>query len=273
MNERLHLYQQHLYTFETCPRRFYLRYLARVPWPEALLEPGLESAYDHGRRFHRWVERDFLGLPVADESDTDPTLRRWWSIYQSRRPALPPGQRFVETTLTIPIGREGRHTLSGRFDLIVVGEGEDGRPSAAIYDWKTGEPRDIGRLRRAWQTRVYLAVLAEGGAALVPDKPEAFAPGRLSFTYWYIEDPEHPRVIRYDEAAHRRNMAELEALVGRIDEQLTAGEWPLTDSLAECRHCAYQAHCDRRTAGEPLLAELDEDAPEPDEEWLEPQWG
>lgn len=273
MNERLHLYQQHLYTFETCPRRFYLRYLARVPWPEAPLGPEQETAYERGRRFHRWIERDFLGLPFTDETDMDPMLRRWWSIYRANRPALPEGQRFVETSLTIPIGRERRHTLSGRFDLVVVGKGEDGRPAATIYDWKTGEPRDIGRLRRAWQTRVYLAVLAEGGAALAPDMAEAFAPDRLTFIYWYVEDPDHPRVIKYDEATHRRNLAELEALVGRIDEQLLSGEWPLTDALAECRQCAYQAYCGRHAAGDPLLIEPDEDELEPDDLWLEPQWG
>ena len=57
MNESLTLAQQHLYTFQTCRRRFYLRYLARVPWPEAPLGSQQEQAYEHGRRFHRWIER------------------------------------------------------------------------------------------------------------------------------------------------------------------------------------------------------------------------
>lgn len=273
MNERLHLAQQHLYTFGACPRRFYLRYLARVPWPEAPLGSEQELAYERGRRFHRWIERDFLGLPVTDETDMDPVLRRWWSIYRASGPKLPAGQRFVETSLTIPIGRERRHTLSGRFDLVIVNRDEDGQLAAAIYDWKTGEPRDVGRLQRAWQTRVYLAVLAEGGAALAPDTPEAFAPDRLSFTYWYVEDPDHPRIIRYDAAAHRHNLAELEAVVAHIDEQLVSGEWPLTDVLAECGQCAYQAYCGRQSADGPLLPEPDEEDVEPGEDWLEPPWG
>lgn len=273
MNERLHLYQQHLYTFEACPRRFYLRYLAHVPWPEAPLGPDQALAYERGRRFHRWIERDFLGLLATDETHRDPLLQQWWSIYRANRPALPAGQRFVEASLTIPIGHDNRHTLSGRFDLVVVGDDVDGRPAATIYDWKTGDPRAIGRLRRAWQTRVYLAVLAEGGAALAPGNPEAFAPNRLSFIYWYVEDPDHPRVIRYDEASHRRNLAELEAVVAGIDEQLATGDWPLTDTLAECRLCAYQTYCGRQTAGDPLPVEADEDALEPAEDWLEPQWG
>ncbi len=79
----------------------------------------------------------------------------------------------------------------------------------------------MARLRRAWQTRVYLIVLAEGGAALVPEKPEAFVPDHLSFTYWYVEDPDHPRVIDYSEANHRRNLSELETIVAEIDRQLT----------------------------------------------------
>lgn len=273
MNDRLTLTQQHLYTFEACPRRFYLRFLARVPWPEAPLGPEQELAYERGRRFHRWIERRFLGLPVTDETVMDPLLSSWWSTYRSNGPELPPGRRFIETSLTIPIGPGGRHLLSGRFDLVVVSEGEEGRPSAAIFDWKTGEPREMARLRRAWQTRVYLIVLAEGGAALVPEKPEAFVPDRLSFTYWYVEDPDHPRVIEYSKANHRRNLSELETIVAEIDRQLTENKWPLTDDWSECRQCAYQAYCGRQAAGSAPVEDLEEDELDSDEAWLEPQWG
>jgi CRISPR/Cas system-associated exonuclease Cas4 (RecB family) len=268
---RLTLSQQHLYTFEVCRRRFYLRFLARVPWPEAPLGPEQELAYERGRRFHRWIERRFLGLPnTVEETDQDPVLRGWWATYLQSAPQLPNGRRFVETALTIPIGPAGRHLLTGRFDLLIVGEGEDGR--GAIFDWKTGEPRPVERLRRAWQTRVYLVVLAEGGAALLPDQPHSFAPGRLSFTYWYVAEPELPRVIAYDDATHRRNRTEIEAIVAEIDRELVENQWPLTPDWNECRRCAYQALCGRQAAGVGQLDEADED--EPDEETrLEPEWG
>ncbi len=273
MTESLTLAQQHLYTFQTCRRRFYLRYLVRLPWPEAPLGLAQEEAYDRGRRFHRWIERRMLGLPVMDESEHDPVLTGWWGVFQRHAPPLPDGRRFVETSLTVPIGPEGRHRLTGRFDLLIVTDEPD--PAARLFDWKTGEPRELPRLRRAWQTRVYLFVLAEGGRALAPDAPAAFAPERLSITYWYVEDPTWPRVVAYDAAAHRGNRAELEAIVAEIDAELTRNEWAKTDDWNECRHCAYRAHCGRQAAGKGALDdtadELDED--ELDDLWLEPQWG
>jgi len=272
MTDRLTLSQNHLYTFRACPRRFYLRYLARVPWPEAPLGRSQELAYERGQRFHRRLERHFLGLPTASDEETDAELRVWWDTFGSHAPALPKGRRFVEAGLTVPIGN---HFLTGRFDLLIVGAGPDGQPAAHLFDWKTGEPRPLDRLRAAWQTRVYLAVLAEGGAALLPETAAAFAPDRLSLTYWYVADPEQPRVIAYDAAAHRRNWAELESIVAAIDSLLPAGTadaWPLTDDLSECRRCAYQALTGRLAAGEAGPEALDEDEPPPDD-WLEPQWG
>ena len=267
----LTLTQAHLYTFRACPRRFYLRYLARVPWPEAPLGAAQEEAYDRGHRFHRRAERHFLGL-AADEEENDAVLRVWWDTFRRQGPPLPPGRRFVEAGLTVPIGN---HYLTGRFDLLIVGADESGRPAAHVFDWKTGDPRPLARLRAAWQTRVYLAVLAQGGAALVPEAAEAFAPDRLRFTYWYAADPDQPRVIAYDAAAHRRHWAELEGMVAEIARLLaigTADAWPLTDDLTECRRCAYQALTGRLSVGEAEQVAPDEDEPPPDE-WLEPQWG
>lgn len=271
MTISLTLAQHHLYTFQACPRRFYLRFLARVPWPEAPLGSELETAYDRGRRFHRRIERYFLGLPVSDESNADPVLNAWWDTFLNHAPRPPGDRRFVETALTIPIGPEGRHHLTGRFDLLVIDDGD--RPAAALVDWKTGEPRTIERLRRAWQTRVYLILLAEGGPALTPEAPAAFAPDRLSLTYWYLEDPTRPRVVNYDPVTHRRNLAEVEQTVAQIDACLASGEWPLTEEWAECRRCAYQAYCGRQAAGFAGLEDVDEDEEMPDDAWLEPQWG
>lgn len=271
MTNRLTLSQTHFFTFSACPRRFFLRYLARVPWPEAPLGEAQEQAYERGRRFHRRLERHFLGL-TSVEDEGDPELLVWWDTFRRHAPALPEGRRFVELSLTVPIGN---HFLTGRFDLLIVGPNAAGEPAAHIFDWKTGEPRPAERLRVAWQTRVYLAVLAEGGAALLPDAAQAFAPEQLSLTYWYLADPERPRVIPYDAATHQRSWAEMESIVTSIDERLPANTpeaWPLTDDLGECRRCPYQALTGRQEAGASQPDDIDEDEPPPDE-WLEPQWG
>ena len=274
MTELPILSQQHLYHFQVCPRRFFLRYMARLPWPEAPLGSEQELAYERGRRFHRWVERHFLGLPVTDELSSDPVLAVWWTTFLSQPPPVVDGQRYPETGLTIPVGAEGRQRLTGRFDLLVAGTGTDGLPAAFVYDWKTGEPRTVQQLRHAWQTKVYLVLLAEGGSALVPERPDAFAAGQLSFTYWYVEDPERPRVIAYDEATHAQYRREIEAVVTEMERQLVEQVWPLTEDWSDCRHCPYRVYCGRQAAGSGILdTGEDEEADVAIEEWLEPQWG
>lgn len=234
--------------------------------------PELETAYERGRRFHRWVERYFLGLPVPDGNDADPVLLEWWATFRHKAPAIPAGLRFVETSVTVPVGR---HFLTGRFDLLVVSENEDRTPSARLFDWKTGEPRTVQRLENAWQTRVYLAVLTEGAAALLHEPKSDPAPDHITMTYWYLEDPERPRTIHYNTDRHARNWADLTAMVAEVDERLASDDWPLTDDWSLCRHCAYRAYCDRMTAGEglPDIDDEAEDEFDPADDWLEPQWG
>jgi hypothetical protein len=273
MTERLTLAQQHLYTFSVCRRRFFLRYLARLPWPEAPLGSQQEAAYERGRLFHRRLERLFLGLPVTDEVESDPVVDSWWATFQQRGSTLPEGQRFVEASLTIPIGPDGKHLLTGRFDLLIIGTGNDGPLAATLFDWKTGEPRSLEKLLRAWQTRVYLLLLAAGGAALAPGEAGAFAPDRLTMVYWYVDEPGQPRLIHYDEATHRRNRSEVEAVVAEIDRQLVANEWPLTDDWSECARCAYRVYCGRTAAGVAPLDIAEADEMEVEDEWLEPSWG
>jgi hypothetical protein len=272
MTERLTLAQQHLYTFSVCQRRFYLRYLAHLPWPEAPLGSQQEAAYERGRLFHRRLERLFLGLPLTGEAESDPVVDSWWATFQQYGPTLPEGQRFVEASLTIPIGPDGQHRLTGRFDLLIVHTAGD-KPAAALFDWKTGAPRPLEKLRRAWQTRVYLLLLAGGGPALAPDAAGAFVPDRLSLTYWYVDEPGQPRVIPYDEATHRRHRGEVAAVVAEIDHQLVVNEWPLTDDWSECARCAYRVYCGRTAAGVAPLDVAEDDEMEAEDEWLEPQWG
>lgn len=269
MNQSLSLAQQHLYTFRACPRRFYLRYLIHVPWPEAPLGSELELAYERGRRFHRWVERYLLGLPVESAAETDPVIRDWWSIYLNQGPDLPAGQRYVEAGLTVPIGR---HFLMGRFDLLVIDRSASNQARGTIFDWKTGNPRPIERLLHAWQTRVYLAVLAEGGAALADGAAGELSSDMMSMVYWYLEDPRTPRVVAYSQAQHRSNWQELTELVSEIDRQLSVQEWPLTSDWSECRQCPYQAYCGRQAAGQFELEVEDEEEPEEIDLWLEPPY-
>lgn len=262
--DTLTLSQHSLQTFLICQRRFQLRYLVGLPWPSIPLDDTQETAAEHGRQFHQLLERHFLGLPTPPETIVDDTVRSWWGIFQRNQPPLPPGQRHPERELTVPIGR---HLLTGRFDLLVLGRDETtGEPAAQLFDWKTGRPpANDEQLRRSWQTRLYLALLAEGGHVLLGgEQQERLDPDRLAITYWYVAEPDRPRTIRYSRAEHEQNWAELTALVGQIEERMAEGTsldhtWPLTDDWSVCRMCSYQAFNGRQEAGPPLPATIDED--------------
>jgi hypothetical protein len=246
-----------LNTLEICRRRFQLRYLDRLAWPIVPSDPGTEKALERGRHYHQILHRHFLGLDASLEANADPILQRWWRAFLAHGPDLPPGERLPELQLTVPLGH---HLLAGRFDLLVRGP-ERWR----LYDWKTdARPRPVEHLRRAWQTRLYLALAVEGSAAL----GRALKPEQVSLTYWYANAPEDPPItFAYDADWHNQNWSGLRALLDELDRRLADGErWPLTDDLAQCRRCPYQVICNRATA----LLDLSEWEHEPDDQPLEP---
>jgi hypothetical protein len=222
-----------------CQRRFQLRYEQRLAWPTGPLEGRTAGALERGRRFHRMLQRHFLGLPETPPPGDEPELVLWWQRFQSQAPRLPAGRRLPEFNLTVPIGR---HFLTGRFDLLIAGESD-----LHIYDWKTGvRPRSLAALRDDLQTRVYLALAAEGAQALW----NGVSPEAIKLTYWYSSDPPMIRSLVYDAAWHAENWGFLQELARQIEQQLGTGEaLPLTDDLTQCQRCAYQAYCGRQSEG------------------------
>jgi hypothetical protein len=288
MDDALTLGQNKLTTFLTCQRRFYLRYRARLPWPEPPLPAEQEEALSLGQQFHQLLERHFLGLPVEEALGENGRLRHWWSQFQNHPPDLPPGKRLPEVSLTVPLGSvtgdrysvigERSPMLVGRFDLVVLGETKEGAPAVHIYDWKTGRPQPLAELRQSWQTRLYLALAAEGGRALFSVtsgqdsvdsdklivKSGQLAPETVELSYWYVNAPDEPRTIGYSQAAHEQNWTELTAVASQImagikeekgvfpHQPLAIGLpdplWPKTEDWSHCAFCAYQAYCGRQGA-------------------------
>ena len=245
MSETLLLSQHKLNTFLTCQRRFHLRFRQRLSWPNRPLADHWAEVRERGEQFHRLLERHFLKLPVVAEAIDDVEVRRWWSLFKNNV-KLPAGETYPERSLTVPIGG---HVLNGRFDLLILDP-----DSAHIFDWKTGHPRSEADLRHDWQTRLYLAMLAESGAAL----GHTLQSDQLAITYWYVNDPQAPRTIRYNLAWHTQNWADIQALTAQIDAALAKDDWPLTDNWSHCRQCAYQAYCSRQEAGAPVTHEIEE---------------
>lgn len=264
MTIELTLSRRQLTDFLACQRRFQLRYLNRLPWPAAPTDDHLQQSLLQGQLFHQLLQRYFLGFPPDDDALGDERLRGWWQAFQTNGPNLPSGRRLTELTLTVPIGR---HLLTGRFDLLVLGQNQ-----AHIFDWKTeARPRPETQLRADLQTRLYLALLAEGSKALVAPAPPV-SPEQIAMTYWYANDPTKSVTIPYSQAQHDQNWAELQAAVSTIEHRLQDPTiWPLTDNLNECARCAYQVYCDRQVAVA-LLTEPDDEDDLPVTNWqLEPE--
>ncbi|MBK8903370.1 MAG: PD-(D/E)XK nuclease family protein [Anaerolineaceae bacterium] len=271
MDTRLSLSQYKLATFLACQRRFQLRYLRRLPWPATPLPERTEQLLQHGQEFHQLVEQHFLGLPVTPSTIPNEQVRQWWQAFVTHSPVpeLPTNTRFLpETGLTVPLGN---HLLYGRFDLLVLGKDEQERPFAHVFDWKTGRPADAATLKSRWQTRLYLALLAEGGSAFWSQNGQ-LSPEQISLTYWYVQEPAAPVTIGYSAGEHQANWADLQQIAARLDEASAANTWPLTDDWSECRECAYQIYCGRQGAGTavPEIDEAEEPA-RPDERLLLPE--
>ncbi|MFN2136481.1 MAG: PD-(D/E)XK nuclease family protein [Candidatus Promineifilaceae bacterium] len=251
MPQPLILDQSALAAFVTCPRRFQLRYLLQAPWPSSPLDSQQNQAVERGRAFHRLVEQHLHGVAVSADLIADPVVRGWWRSFQTDGPAKAGGRLFPEHRLTVPASSS---FLAGRFDLLVVNQDAD-HPSLAIYDWKTSSPRTAEALRSEWQTRLYLALAAEGSSAFLPPD-RTLSPEDISLSYWYPTDPDAAVELQYNSEWHQENWAQILSLVTDI-ERLNPGQvWPLTNDLQRCRSCMYQAHCGRQEAGTaPFLAE------------------
>ncbi len=251
-------------SFLACPRQFQLRLLERRPWPRRPLSADQEARLAKGQAFHQIVQRYFARLDTAVPPH-DADVNRWWQAFQRCPPPIPAGdgvRLLPEMSLTILVpGFDGRILLTGRFDLLAVSD-----TAAHIFDWKTGRPRPLSDLRHDWQTRLYLALLAEGGQAVRQVVP----PKQITITYWYAAAPDAPRTIAYAAAEHSRTLADLQAIAAQIEALTGRAEWPLTDDLTHCGSCPFQVICGRVSA----LAASDEPVewePEPVAAQLEPE--
>ncbi len=238
--------QASLVTFATCRRRFQLRYLEQLSWPGLPLTPQQQTAIVQGQAFHQSIERFLLGLGEKAEALADDQLQLWWQRFRENMLPLPSGLVLPELQLTVPVGN---HFLTGRFDLLIV-RGEGAKTEIQVYDWKTSRPQTAKVLEETWQTKLYLALLAEGGDALL-EKEDVVLADNISLTYWYVSAPQLPRTIKYSQEQHAQNWTEIELLVREIDACLQEELWPLTDNWSHCRSCAYWAYCGRFEAGLP----------------------
>lgn len=195
---------------------------------------------ERGRRFHELARQHFLGLNVAGQvAAAEAEIKEWWAALASSPPELPANARYYpEAGLSTPLGG---YRLAARYDLLAIAE-----DAARIVDWKTGRPLpSVEVLRGDVQTRVYLYVLAEGGAAYHTDRP--LPPEALSLLYWQPRGPEQIP-LAYSAAQRDEDRAFLEALVAAIAAHAPADMGPVQDEQV-CASCAYAPLCGRASGG------------------------
>jgi RecB family exonuclease len=231
--------QRNMHDFRECARRFQLRHLLRQEWPAPLLEPIAEAEAEakRGERFHRLLERHFLGLPTLPPAN--PELAGWWAAFQGAEKALnlPTAIRKPEVTYSIPVAGQ---RLMARFDLVAIDPGK----SIVIVDWKTGRrPSNPDLLRKRMQTFVYLAV---GQRALETEFGGPIPPEAIRLMYWFVATPADPVTIHLpDPVEFYGYVAFVEKFVRLIQISAEGNNWPLTDDLRRCSVCNYRSYCNR----------------------------
>ncbi len=238
--------QASLQDYEDCARRFQLRYIDRQPWPAVEIEPALQHEEDTllGQRFHRVLERHFLGVPdkiIEAGLDSD-ALRRWWRAFQMEPPLnLPKEVLLPEQRLAISVGET---RLLAVIDLLAIDPGR----RIVIVDWKTGRyrpPREV--MEKRLQTRVYPYVVVEAAAHFWGGPVD---PARVSMIYWFADDPAQPHAFLYDRRQHEETAAYLHERVRTILNGSRDEIWPLTSDERLCGYCIYRSLCGRGVSAE-----------------------
>jgi hypothetical protein len=250
--------QSSLQDFETCARRFQLRYLQQLRWPAIESEPVREAERlaQLGIDFHRLVQQHIAGLPedvlTNSLAESDPALLGWWQSYLRHRPTLAPETRlYPEVMLSTPL-RDYR--LLARFDLLAAQP--DG--TFLIVDWKTTlhkPSRDA--LAQRLQTRVYPYVLAMAGASFNDGQP--IDPAAIRMLYWYPAAPDEPEQFEYNTQLRLRDEQYLADLIEQIKHAAQTGSFPMVEDKKACTYCVYRSYCDRGAKGGPV-AGLDEES-------------
>lgn len=252
--------QHSLGDFEDCPRRFYLRYVARQAWPLVETGPHGMDALTYreylrrGATLHRWIERFWLSppasaldLPPPPDPASDPELAVWWARFLATDFGDLPAERLPELELSAPLGE---HRLYARFDLLAIDNQESGQHRLVVVDWKTlrgDQPPSLDFLRRRLQTRVYLYVLATAGAPFNGGDP--VAPERCAMRYWLANFPEQPWAeIGYTRAEYEADRAQLLALAADAARRTGEAEFEKTDDERKCTYCIFRTLCHRRGA-------------------------
>lgn len=240
-------------TYQSCPLRYYFRYIAGLP------EKTISASLIFGAGIHRAIERHFqeqlagnevptlkqlledyesewsaraefpLGIDAKEQESLRETAERMLAEFQVHAMAWPEGKILaVEETLRGPI-IPGLPDLLGRVDLIVE------EPEAlVIHDWKTSRSRwGTEQVNDAAEQLLLYAELARDFA---PGKPVRLAFSVLTKTKMInIEQHELPVLPQQTDRLKR--------IVGRVWRAIQAEHFYPSPSPMSCSGCPFRQPC------------------------------
>ncbi len=237
LSNRMQLSQGHLSVLATCPRKFQHLYLDQLGLHQ---DPQLQERLDLGAQFHQLMQQRELGLSVEAVSQANLSLQRWLEAFNAHPPAMISGDRHSEYRQILQFQD---YLLIAVYDLLI-----EGAEQAQILDWKT-YARPPAHLQIAWQTRLYLFMLAE---------TSDYAPEQLSITYWFAEANNPTKcslTFSYTQSQHEQTCQELSQLLNQLTGWLAGYQEgqalpQVALSANECGKCSFALRCVR--AASPL---------------------
>ncbi len=193
-----------LETLDREPEQYYCRHVAETAIPRL----G-SAAREQGQRFHRLMQQQYLGLPIAAVLEDEPELARYWQAFQTfPPPLLPEAQQRAEWPIAIA---KPPFQLYGVVDLWL-----ETADSIQIVDWKTYRrlPHAFA-LEHHWQTRLY-CYLAQ---TLYPEH-------QIEMLYWFTEAPQQPIRIRHTAPRHQAIQARLTVLLAQLAQWQAHDTYP-----------------------------------------------
>lgn len=237
--EILRLSQSHLNTITTCPRKFQNTYLEQINLPS---DPEYQEKQTLGSQFHLLMQQREMGLPIDNLVEQNPKLKTWMKTFYDMSPDIFTLNREQQ------IFRESEHYRTWKldnylftviYDLLIADENQ-----AYILDWKTYQnvPKSQ-KLRKNWQTRLYMYVLAETSNYLWEN---------ISMTYWFVDSKDKINYVKfqYDEKQHQQTTKELKQILNNLNNWLENYQnnlpFPQTEQVKICESCPYNSQCQRQ---------------------------
>lgn len=204
----VHLSQTQLNLLETCPPLFQQLFLDELRPP---IDPDQADRSDWGSRFHQLMQQKELNLSLNNFITEDKQLlKSIEALIKAEPQIINPKKdtwREAEHKRTLQIDN---YLLTAVYDLIITHKDQ-----AQIFDWKTYlQPANPDQVRKNWQTRLYLYILAE---------TSDYLPEQLSMTYWFVKLPTEPKkyIINYNQELHEATKKDLKLILDKLTQKLT----------------------------------------------------